>query len=297
MKAKLFLIIILLGVGFNSEAQRWKRYRWESIFGIGATNFLGDLGGADEIGTNYMKDLEWSKTRLAITAGLRFKQTQQISHKIAFTAGIVAGDDMKTKQPIRRARDLNFRSPILELGYNFEFYLKKEKRGHRFKLRGVKGLRSMAIYPYGFLGVSGFFFAPQGKFGDGWHYLQELHTEGQTLTPTRTTYKKFQLAVPLGLGLKVAVDRRWLVSIEYGLRKTFTDYIDDVSTTYYPNDLIEEQFGSDAALAADPSQGSWEGAESYQQRGDPSDNDSYMFLLLSANYKLKTTRGGLPKFR
>lgn len=123
MKAKLFLIIILLGVGFNSEAQRWKRYRWESIFGIGATNFLGDLGGADEIGTNYMKDLEWSKTRLAITAGLRFKQTQQISHKIAFTAGIVAGDDMKTKQPIRRARDLNFRSPILELGYNFEFYL------------------------------------------------------------------------------------------------------------------------------------------------------------------------------
>ena len=82
---------------------------------------------------------------------------------------------------------------------------------------------------------------------------------------------------------------------DYG--KTFTDYVDDVSTTYYPNNIINDERGATAALAADPTQGSWVGAARYQQRGDPTDNDSYLFLIIGANYKLKTTRGGLPKFK
>lgn len=297
MKAKLLLLVLLLGVFSTADAQRWKRYRWETIYGIGAANFLGELGGADQIGTDYMKDLEISKTRLAIMAGIRFKQTQNISHKLALHFGMVAGDDQTTEEPIRLARNLNFRSPLLELGYNFEFYLRKEKRGHRFKLRGVRGLKSMGIYPYGFFGISGFFFSPQGKVDDEWTWLRRWNTEGQTLSPTREQYSRVQLAIPLGVGLKWSVDRRWLIGIEYGLRKTFTDYIDDVSTTYFPNEQIRTAFGTTAALAADPTEGTWVGSAAYQQRGDPTDNDSFMFLMITANYKLKTTRGGLPKFR
>lgn len=297
MRAKVLLLIVLLGAFFSSDAQRWKRYRWETIYGIGVANFLGDLGGANQIGTDYMKDLEFTTTRLALMVGLRFKQTQQISHKINLTVGMIAGNDALTKEPYREARNLNFRSPLVEAGYNFEFYLKKEKRGHRFKLRGVKGIRSMGLYPYGFFGISGFFFSPQGKVGGKWTWLKGLHTEGQTLSPTREPYSRFQLAIPLGVGIKYAVDRRWLISLEYGMRKTFTDYVDDVSTTYYPNHFIEDQLGTTAALAADPTQGTWIGSEPYQQRGDPTDNDSYMFLIIGANYKLKTTKKGLPKIR
>lgn len=286
-----------MGAFYSSDAQRWKRYRWETIYGIGVANFLGELGGADQIGTDYMKDFEFKTTRLALMAGMRFKQTQQISHKVNLTLGIIAGNDQLTNEPIRNARNLNFRSPIIEAGYNFEFYLRKEKRGHRFKLRGVKGIKSMGLYPYGFFGIAGFFFSPQGRVDNKWTWLKGLNTEGQTLSPTREPYSRFQLAIPLGVGLKYAIDRRWLISIEYGMRKTFTDYIDDVSTTYYPNHLIEEQFGTTAALAADPTQETWVGAAPYQQRGDPTDNDSYMFLIIGANYKLKTTRRGLPKFR
>jgi hypothetical protein len=101
----------------------------------------------------------------------------------------------------------------------------------------------------------------------------------------------------MGGGIKWAVDRRWLIGLEYGFRKTFTDYIDDVSTTYYPNHEILANYGATAALAADPTEGTWIGSASYQQRGDPTDNDSFMFLLITANYKLKTSRSGLPKFR
>lgn len=296
MRAKVFLLlVVLMGTFFSSEAQRWKRYRWETIYGIGMANFLGELGGADQVGTDYLKDYEWAATRLALTAGLRFKQTQQISHKMNVIVGLVAGNDALTDEPIRNARNLNFRSPLIEVGYNFEFYLKKEKRGHRFKLRGVKGLRSMGLYPYGFFGISGFFFAPQGKVDGRWEWLRGLNTEGQTLSPTREQYSQFQLAIPLGVGIKYAIDRRWLIGLEFGIRKTFTDYIDDVSTTYYPNQLIEDSFGTTAALAADPTAETWIGAAPYQQRGDPTDNDSYMFVLVTANYKLKTNRNGLPK--
>ena len=297
MKSKVLLLVILLGAFFSSDAQRWKRYRWETIYGIGVSNFLGELGGADQVGTDYMKDLEFKTTRLALMAGLRFKQTQQISHKVSLTLGMVSGNDALTNEPIRKTRNLNFRSPIIEAGYNFEFYLRKEKRGHHFKLRGVKGIRSMGLYPYGFFGISGFFFSPQGKVDGSWEWLKGFNTEGQTLSPTREPYSRFQLAIPLGVGIKYAIDRRWLISLEYGLRKTFTDYIDDVSTTYYPNDQILTEYGTSAALAADPTEGTWIGSEPYQQRGDPTDNDSYMFLIIGANYKLKTTRRGLPKIR
>lgn len=290
MKVKVLLFVILIVASLGADAQRWKRYRWEAVYGIGVSNFLGELGGADQVGTDYMKDLVISTTRPSLMVGIRFKHTTQLASKFTVTWGIVAGDDANTEEPHRQARNLNFRAHIAEVGYNFEFYLRKEKRGHRFKLRGVRGIKKMAIYPYGFFGIAGFFFNPQSKVNGNWQSLHQYGTEGQNISPTRQTYNRFQLAIPIGGGLKWAIDRRWLVGIEYGLRKTFTDYIDDVSTTYYPNDEIRNAYGTTAALAADPTQGTWLGAGSYLQRGDPTDNDSYMFLLINANYKLKTSR-------
>jgi hypothetical protein len=299
MRTKIFLFSIFLVASISTQAQAWKRFRWETIYGLGISNFLGELGGANQIGTNYLKDYDFKATRPALTVGLRFKQTPQISHKVNLTLGLLAGDDSWTEETYRKARNLNFRSPIIELGYNFEFYLKKEKRGHRFKLRGVRGLKNLGLYPYGFFGISGFFFSPQGNVGGDWKWLRPLTTEGQGLSESRKQYSLVQLSIPLGVGLKYAVDRRWLVSIEYGLRTTFTDYIDDVSTTYFPQEILlsDAKRGSVSALAADPTQGTWIGSESYQQRGDPTDDDSYMFLLISANYKLKTNRAGFPKWR
>lgn len=298
MKAKVLLLVILIGASFGADAQRWKRYRWETVYGIGVSNFLGELGGADQVGTDYMKDLEMRTTRPSLMAGIRFKHTQQLASKVTLTWGMVAGDDALTKEPIRNARSLNFRSHIIELGYNFEFYLRKEKNGHRFKLRGVRGLKNIGLYPYGFFGISAFYFQPYGKVDGDWINLRNLSTEGQGLSPSRADrYSQVAIAIPLGVGIKWAVDRRWLIGLEYGLRKTFTDYIDDVSTTYYPNDEIVNFYGPDAGLAADPTGGDWIGSASYQQRGDPTDNDSFMFLLINASYRLKTTRSGLPKFR
>lgn len=299
MKIKVLLVLFSLFFVLGVDAQtRWKRYRWEAMGGIGATNFLGELGGADQIGTDYFKDLELATTRPSLFGGLRYKITPQTAVKATLSWGMVAGDDALTTEIHRSNRNLHFSSHIVELAATYEFYLKKERRGHRFKLRGVKGIKSQGIYPYGFFGIGGFFFNPRAKDQSGtWTSLHRFGTEGQRIGATRSTYSRFQIAIPLGIGLKWAVDRRWLVGIEYGIRKTFTDYIDDVSSTYYPNDEILSEFGNTAAYLADPTEGSWIGSKPFNQRGDPTDNDSYMFLQISVNYKLRTTRGGLPKFR
>ena len=69
---KVYILILTTAIllpGF-AEAQRykqrWKAYRSELTLGAGATNFLGELGGADQIGTDYFKDLEITQTRIAV---------------------------------------------------------------------------------------------------------------------------------------------------------------------------------------------------------------------------------------
>jgi hypothetical protein len=58
-----------------SYSQAWKYYRQEISFGIGASNFLGELGGANQVGTNRLRDLEFSLTRPTVKVGYRYMIT------------------------------------------------------------------------------------------------------------------------------------------------------------------------------------------------------------------------------
>ena len=300
MKTKflLFLIILIAPNLVEAQGNRWKRFRYEAVLGIGATNFLGELGGANQIGTDYYKDLEIKLTRPAVNLGMRYKLTPQTSLKVGLTWGAVAGDDALTKEQFRSERSIHFRSHVIELAAQYELYLKKEQQGHRFKLKGVKGRKAQGIYPYAFIGISGFWFNPRAKDENGdWTALKKLGTEGQYIAETRSPYSRFQVAIPYGIGVKYRVSRQMLIGLEYGVRKTFTDYLDDTSRTYWPNGAIKSKMGETAAYLADPTKGTWNGAAPNDQRGDPTDKDSYLFLLLNVNYVLQTTRSGLPKFR
>ncbi|MFT6716739.1 MAG: hypothetical protein ACJA0Q_001387 [Saprospiraceae bacterium] len=303
MKIKSIILVFLIVTPALSFAQgnRWKRFRYELVGGVGATNFLGELGGADQIGTDFYKDLELKLTRPAVNIGMRYKITPQTAVKAGFTWGVVAGDDALTKDQFRSQRSIHFRSHIVEFAAQYEFYLKKEQAGHRFRLRGVRGIKTHGLYPYGFFGLSAFWFNPRAKAQNGeWTSLRNLGTEGQFIAETRKAYSRISVAIPIGIGIKYKIARQWLIGAEYGKRKTFTDYIDDTSTTYWPNDVIADTNGENGAVAAylaDPTQGAWSGSGANQQRGDPTDNDSFMFLLITVNYTLQTTKGGLPKFR
>jgi hypothetical protein len=302
MNKKLLLsLLTFVLLASVSEAQRirarWKAYRYEFSFGLGASNFLGELGGANQIGTNGFKDLELSLTRPALTVGLRYKLTPFLSLHSHLTYGHVKGDDALTEEFFRNNRNLNFKSDIYEFNVNFEAALLSQREGGIYRLRGVRRSTSFEASAYVFAGVGVFYFNPKGELNGRWYALQPLGTEGQGISPAREKYNRVQMCIPVGFGGRYYFNRRWGVGLEFGVRKTFTDYIDDVSKTYYDNEAIAQKYGEVAAALADKSLGlsevqTLEG----QQRGDPRDNDAYMFAFISLNYKLRTGRTNFPIF-
>lgn len=55
--------ILLFFTALNGAAQALKSVRNEFSFGVGASNFLGDLGGAKGIGKQGIKDLKLQMMR------------------------------------------------------------------------------------------------------------------------------------------------------------------------------------------------------------------------------------------
>ncbi len=292
--------------------------RYEVVYAAGATNFLGELGGRNAIGTDFFNDLEVASTRYVLNIGMRYKLSQYLSVKAGLSYARVAGDDKQTQEPYRNNRNLHFRSPIVEFATQLEVSWMREQIGSRYKIRRVRGRgkKGSQVYVYGFVGIGVFYMNPSAKYNGEWHSLQPLNTEGQDsdILPGRTSYSRVQLAVPAGIGFKYALDKKSSIGLEYGIRKTFTDYVDDVSTTYVVSqwergtNYAEDVFGmtETAAALSDPSLNIYpEGLDGFdgacqscpgQQRGDPTDYDSYMFLLITYNRKIRTTRRGLPKF-
>ena len=317
MKNKLLILLITLTAGFlsgtSSYAQNWGRGRkyaykqstiaYEVGGGVGVSNFMGELGGANKIGTNFANDLDMRSSRYAFNIFGRIFYHRRFAQKVSFSYIKLYGSDARTEEAARNNRNLTFRAPVFEMSTQFEVYLISETpQRNRYKLRGAvrRGSQNPCnLYLFG--GVAGFYFNPKGPGPDGrWHALQPLHTEGQGAFPTRQPYKRFQLAIPFGLGFSVRVSPLIRIGFEAGLRKTFTDYIDDVSTTYVDPATIAASGSSNPALAAamaDPSKGNIPGATAPgQQRGDPRDKDAYMTLMLNVHFRIGGGRTSMPKF-
>lgn len=309
-----FILLTLLFCFFATIADAQKRrkrggsfsrkkppYRYEWVGALGASNFLGDLGGANQIGTNGLKDLEYVLTRPAVGAGIRIKLQQFITGKANLTWGIVRGDDKLTKEPFRNYRNLNFRSPIIELSGQLEFNFMREQKGHIYRIRGVRGMKHKDRQFYIFVGGGGSYFNPKGKYTDGrWYALRKYGTEGQGIISGTHKYIPFTPVIMMGGGFRLAINRYWGIGFELGMRKSFTDYMDDVSTEYAAQLLTDNNADPKAVYFADPSSqqglyGSDITADG-QQRGDKTDKDAYMFATFTVGYKVMFRKRSRSKF-
>ncbi len=305
-KRTLTTLLLLLLVASMAQAQRWKRNRYEFNFGVGVSNFLGELGGANQVGTHYFKDFEWSLTNFAASVGLRYKLSSYFALNSHLTYGRISGDDKLTTEFYRHYRNLSFYSNIYEFNINFEGAYQEEQMGRLYRLKGHHGGKlGYEIYMYAFAGVGIFYFDPKTTYQGKTYRLQPLGTEGEGWDPAKSKYSLVQFCIPLGLGFKYTLDQTWGVGLEVGMRKTFTDYLDDVSTNYY--DFSNAPKGSDESIAAlladrsgtdgvnkDPNYVQVTGPG--VQRGNPKEKDSYMFAVFSVNYKIKAAKHGSPRF-
>ena len=306
---RLLLIVILWFLPLLSSAQSWRYVRHEVSFGVGVSNFLGDLGGAKGIGTHYFKDLKAKSTRPSTIIGYKYMFTPTISGKVTALWGYLSGDDAVTKNVIRHNRNLSFRSMIGEINLIGEFYPWGERVTPRYKLTGVRsiyGNAAFTIMPYFYTGIGMTLFNPKTQLNGQWYALQPLGTEGQGLPGRPAPYKRVTVNFPLGIGAKYLIDKKWSVSFDLSVRYTLSDYIDDVSTTYYDPAKIAAAHGPEAAILAnrsvDPNDGNYgittysNGLVEYKQRGNPRFNDAYMFAIFSVNYRFSKGQTFIPKF-
>lgn len=306
-KIRTFLVLLCLTASINlGYSQGWKFYRHEINFGAGVSNFLGELGGAPGIGTNGWKDLRFNSTRFVTTLGYKYMVHPYFSVRGNFYLGMLSGSDANTDNEIRYNRNLSFRSMLYELSVLAEVYPFRERNYHAYRLRGLKGKNILNLSPYVFVGISVIGFNPKAELNGQWYALQPLGTEGQGLGNNPDKYSRVSLAFPMGVGLKYAINKKWSVSFEFSGRYTITDYIDDVSTTYYHEDEITANYGQVAGQlqnrALNPQDG-WfgvvdngDGTYNYLQRGDETDDDAYIFAIFSVHYRFLKGRRFIPKF-
>ncbi len=230
-------------------------------------------------GSYYVGDLNpaypFLQTNFAYGVIGRYNLNPRWAVRVNAYRGILSGDDKKSH--FLEERSLKFKSSIWELANIYEFNF--------FKY--VNGSRKNFFTPYLFGGVGLLYFKP--KVGN--LELRDKGTEGQNngnfLEPNNSAARKysyFTFAIPFGMGVKYSFSRRIAATLEWGMRKTFSDYIDDVSMTYYIDPQIVQPGTPEYndLLYSDPNLDH----KANMQRGNSKTKDWYSFAGLTITYHI-----------
>ncbi len=251
-------------------------------------------------GSNYMGEFTdgymplWNKTKFAGGLICRYNYGPYLTFKGTAIYGKIEGSDKNfASDPYRGRRNLSFKSDIVEFSVQGEWNI----------LGYEQTKTSYGWSPYLFAGISVFRFNPKAQFkyqsymmdptlqaqdGD-WIELQPLGTEGQETTKfnDKRRYSLTQLSVPVGVGAKWQLDDYWAFGFEFGMRKTFTDYLDDVSSIYVDNIIVGGASGPMAVALKDRSMEVGQAAfENGDSRGNSATKDWYVIGGLTLTYRI-----------
>jgi hypothetical protein len=297
------VVILSFSVGFSqttnfNSTKNWRRNKKELVLNVGPTGFLGELGGRDMIGKDYsMADLDLKSTTFNVGFSYRYRFKPYFATSTIASVGMIKGDDKLTLESARNARNLNFKSTIISVYQRIEVMLYfKESFGHKYNFKGLKGKKNKNEQIYLFTGVGFTYFNPKGNYFGQWMPLRPLHTEGQGFPGRPKEYLPVTVIIPSGIGMRFGLSRMWRLGLELTYFKTFTDYMDDVSTTGFDTDLLLEKYGPESAYLSNPAE-----TEQYkawyangQQRGDSKNKDAYLYanfiVVRNISYKVSSPR-------
>lgn len=254
------ILSVLLFSGFQLFAQISPRNTWSYHLYLAGSNMLGDLGGGNQ--SSDFIDVDLQASRLAVGGGLQYNiRNVSIGSTIFFTQ--LTGSDAYTNVPGRSDRNLSVRTDLVEANAMVEVMPFPGRAViNRFYLTG---------------GIGAAWFQPKAKYNGDWYKLRELGTEGQNYIDGMNPYKKIAFVLPAGIGYKFPIGRYTSLNLDMTVRKTFTDYLDDVSTVYANPASIAAAGGEVAAALADRSVN---GNAVGSQRGNANINDSYFLVGL-----------------
>ncbi len=284
---KKYLHILLLFCSHVAFGQ----FYWDIGVNIGPSNYLGDIGGKDKPRRDFIWDMKLQHTRFDAGAFVRYKFHPDIAVRLDINWIRLYGSDRYTIYPHRRARNITFRNNIIESTLMLDYYF------YTVNDVGNTGRYRNDFRAYVTAGIGGMYHNPQAPYNGKWYALRPLKTEGQV-----KPYPKFGMVIPFGMGFFYTIDRRYKLGLELVWRKTFTDYLDDVSTNY-PNPPLSDPIA--AALSnptnqqvinevrADNNIPSTKGPTMYTyrpgaKRGDPSHKDNYFTVNVKFSYSLRS---------
>ncbi len=248
---------------FTSYAQRLHA----DIY-AGVSNYQGDLQA---------KRFTFNDAGAAFGLGLSYDITNRFTVRgVASYLRVEGKDEPGVPAYDVFSRNVNFRSRILEAQLAVEY--------------NILDLEERGFTPYVFAGIAAFHFSPYTYDTTNTKVLlRPLGTEGQGLPqyPEKDFYNNKQISIPFGGGLKFRLTENLQVGLEVGLRKLFTDYLDDVSGTYADSAILASARGPQAAYLA------YRGSEvkgdavypvAGSIRGNPKSKDWYYTTLLKISY-------------
>ncbi len=287
----LLLITVLAFSANTANAQ----YAWDFGIHLGGANYLGEMGGKEKPRQDFIWDLKMNQTRWAVGGFARRKLNRQFSVNSGLMYLRLQGADALSTNPARVGRNLNFRNDMLE------WYLRGEVTIFQANDLGGRGRYRTDFRLFGYAGGALYYSKPKGQINrtGEFYNLQDYTTELES-------YSSLGVAVPVGVGFHFTMKRRHRIGWDFGWRTTFSDYLDDASTTYKDLSVLDPAIRPTAEALADqhswvddgpgpiPSQyqyGYWESfgpsAQGENKRGDPTHNDSYLTMSFTYSYVLK----------
>ncbi len=272
LKNSLRIGIVLCGMMLvNTLSAQSLMKGWEVGPWGGVSYYFGDLN------TNF----RLNHTNAAGGMLIRYNFNDRLAFSLSGNYGQIEAYDSDSQNPFERNRNLSFKSDIWDGSALFEFNF----------LPYIHGSRDHYFSPYLFGGLSVFKFQPMAQYdgpnisastgsartGD-WVSLRELGTEGQF---KGEEYFAVTAAFTYGMGFKFDLSYEWSVNIHIGVRSTYTDYLDDVSTVYPDASDLAKSRGELAAYMSNRTLELNGDIPSFnqenRQRGDDSKNDIYLF--------------------
>ena len=259
----------------------------------GLNAFLGDLGGTRGKGEPFSKDLNGISMRPLVGLSYGYYPATWLKVMATFNYSTITGADSVIKSKVNQSygrylRNLSFRSRIEELSLSGEVYPLQ-------LLNRIR--RETTLKPFVGVGVGAFHFNPEAKLNGDWVKLQPLSLEGEGFAeyPDSKKYSLYQFYIPFTVGFKYRLDDQISVAFRATFRKTFTDYLDDVSKTYIDPTLFDKYLSAEQAVLA--KQLYYRGINpniTQPQPGSPraysTKKDSYTSLAISFSYNF-----GQPK--
>lgn len=241
MKIKSHFLHLLIPLMVLSALPFSRLAAQNSEFGacVGTMFYLGDLNQTKLFKLN-LKDPSLNQLHFGAGFMYRYNISPRFAFKADFLFGKVSSTDKGTDM---RDRNLSFSSPITEFSAEIELNF--------FELYNTTGKNRFS--PYIFTGLTLFSFNPQTELNGQTYDLHSMGTEGQGLEGGSKPYSLTTVAIPFGFGIKATIGRYFAIGAEWGLRWTFTDYLDDVGGRYYDNDVLRSAYGDLVADLADPS--------------------------------------------